>query len=71
MRTIESVMIESGRFVGKKGSWFLLQRKSSGDWGNPQDGTRRRHPILGMYGLGILSMTGTQRRQLSDLECCR
>lgn len=26
--------------------------------GNPHDGARRRHPILGMYGLGISSMTG-------------
>ena len=65
MRTIESVVIESGRFVGKKGSWFLLQRESSGDWGIPRDGTRRRHPILDMYGLGILSMTGLSKEAVA------
>ena len=65
MKTIESLMIESGRFVGKKGSWFHLQRKSSGDWGNPLDGTRRRRPILGMYGLGILSMIGHSKEAVA------
>ena len=53
MRTIESVMIESGRFVGKKGSWFHLQRKSSGDWGNPMDGTRRRILSWACMDLGL------------------
>ena len=65
MRPIESVMNESGRFVGKKGSWFHLQRKSSGDWGNPLDGTRRKHPIPGMYGLGILFMIGHSKEAVA------
>ena len=58
---MESAMIDSERCVGKKGSWFHHQRKSSGDWGNPLEGTRRRHPIMDMHGLGILSMTGLSR----------
>ena len=66
MRTLESVIIESGRFVGKKGSWFHLQRKSSGDWGNPLDGTRRRRPILGMYRLGILFKIGHSKEAIAE-----
>ena len=65
MRTIESVMIESGRFVGKKGSWFHLQRKSSGDWCNPLEGSRRKHPIQGMYVIEILSMTGNSKEAVA------
>ena len=47
----------SDRFVVKKGSWLYLLRKCSGDGGNPMEGTRRRHPMLVMYGLGFLFRT--------------
>jgi hypothetical protein len=58
-------MIESDRFADKKDLWFRLQRKSSGDWGNPQAGTHRRPLILNMYGLGILSMTGLSKEAVA------
>jgi hypothetical protein len=66
MRTIELVMIESGRFVGKKGSWFHFKRKSSDDWSNPQDSTCRRHPILDRNGFGILFMTGHSKEAVAE-----
>ena len=59
MRAIKSAMIESDRFGDKKGSWFHLQRKSSGDWGNLLCSTRRRPPILNMYGLSREAVTGS------------
>lgn len=65
MRTIESVMIELGRFVGEKGSWFHFLGKRSGDWGNPLDGTRRKHPVLGMYGLGVLYLSGHSKEAVA------
>ena len=65
MRAIKSAMIESDRFGDKKGSWFHLQRKSSGDWGNPLGDTCKRPPILDMYGLGISSMSGLSKEAVA------
>ena len=65
MRTLESAMTVSGSFDYRRDSRSLLLRKSSDDRGNPLDGTRRSHPIQGMYGRGILSMTGNSKEAVA------
>ena len=54
-------MTVSGSFDGKRDSKSHLLRKSGDDWGNRLESTLRRRLIQGMYGLGILSMTGLSR----------
>jgi hypothetical protein len=66
MKTLESIMTVSGSFDGKMDSKSHLLRKSSDDWVNRLESTLRRRLIQGMYGPGILSMTGLSRVEVVE-----
>ena len=61
MRTLESAMTVSVSFDARRDSRSLLLRKSSDDWGDRVENTLRRSLIQGVYGPGILSMTGLSK----------